>query len=185
MNSSGIIYSTFPLSSRHSDRTGNDMPRCPPPKTAHSKRIQKNIARRNHCRDSQTTMNKINVFIEDLSVLGNNAPAIYIPTEEDWIMIKNLLKVSALVLVLGVASGCASQSAVDEAAATANAAASEAAAAKSAAEAARASADAAGQAAASAQSTADQALSAATESQACCDANRDRMEKMFQKSMSK
>ena len=43
MNSSGIIYSTFPLSSRHSDRTGNDMPRCPTLKTAHSKRIQKNI----------------------------------------------------------------------------------------------------------------------------------------------
>jgi hypothetical protein len=100
-------------------------------------------------------------------------------------MIRNLLKVSALVLVLGAASGCVSQAQVDEAAAAAANAARDAAAAKSAAEAARAAADSAAQAAASAQSTADRALAAATESQACCDANRDRMEKMFQKSMSK
>lgn len=100
-------------------------------------------------------------------------------------MMKNLLKVSALVLVLGAASGCVSQSSVDEALATANNAARDAAAAKSAAEAARAAADSAAQAAASAQSTADQALSAASEAQACCDANRDRMERMFQKSQSK
>jgi len=72
-------------------------------------------------------------------------------------MIKKVLKVSAIALVLGVAS----------------------------AEAARASADSASQTAASAQSTADQALSAATEAQNCCDANRDRLERMFQKSMSK
>jgi len=32
---------------------------------------------------------------------------------------------------------------------------------------------------------ADQALSAATEAQACCEANRESMERMFQKSMSK
>ena len=100
-------------------------------------------------------------------------------------MIKNFLKVSALVLVLGAASGCVSQESVDAAAAKADTAARDAAAAKSAAEAARAAADSAAQAAASAQSTADQALAAATEAQACCDANRDRMEKMFQKSMSK
>ena len=92
-------------------------------------------------------------------------------------MIKNLLKVSAIVLVLSAASGCVSQSQVDEATANANNAVRDAAAAKSAAEAARASADSAAQAAASAQSTADRALSAATEAQACCDANRDRMEK--------
>ena len=54
-----------------------------------------------------------------------------------------------------------------------------------AAEAARASADRAAQAASAAQSTADQALSAATEAQACCEANRESMERMFQKSMSK
>ena len=100
-------------------------------------------------------------------------------------MVKNFLKVSAIVLVLGAASGCVSQDSVDEANAAAANAARDAAAAKSAAEAARAAADSAAQAAASAQSTADRALAAATEAQACCDANRDRMEKMFQKSMSK
>jgi molybdopterin biosynthesis enzyme len=100
-------------------------------------------------------------------------------------MIKNVLKVSAIVLVLGMASGCASQEAIDRAQATADGAARDAAAAKSTAEAARAAVDGAAQAAASAQSTADQALAAASEAQACCDANRDRLERMFQKSMSK
>ena len=100
-------------------------------------------------------------------------------------MIKKVLKVGAIVLVLGVASGCASQSSIDAAQATADAAARDAAQAKSAAEAARAAADSAAQSAASAQSTADQALAAATEAQACCDANRDRLERMFQRSQAK
>ena len=100
-------------------------------------------------------------------------------------MIKNVLKVSAIVLVLGLASGCATQEASDRVQATADSAARDAAAAKSAAEAARAAADSAAQAAARAQSTADQALAAAGEAQSCCDANRDRLERMFQKSMSK
>ncbi|MCH7853152.1 MAG: hypothetical protein IIB76_02350 [Proteobacteria bacterium] len=100
-------------------------------------------------------------------------------------MIKNVLKVSAILLILGLASGCASQEAIDRAQATADSAARDAAAAKSAAEAARAAADSAAQTASAAQSTADQALSAATEAQSCCDANRDRLERMFQKSMQK
>ena len=100
-------------------------------------------------------------------------------------MIKNVLKVSAILLILGLASGCAGQEAIDRAQATADSAARDAAAAKSAAEAARAAADSAAQTASAAQSTADQALSAATEAQACCDANRESMERMFKKSMSK
>ena len=94
---------------------------------------------------------------------------------------KNVLKTGVLLLVLGLAAGCANtdlQASVDRAAADAAAAAS-------AAEAARAAADRAAQAAASAQSTADQALAAATEAQACCEANTEKMERMFQKSMSK
>lgn len=97
-------------------------------------------------------------------------------------MIKNVLKVSAIALVLGLGSGCATNG---DAQATADAAARDAAAAKSAAEAARAAADSAAQAAAAAQSTADQALAAANEAQACCDANRDRLERMFQRSQAK
>ena len=100
-------------------------------------------------------------------------------------MIKNVLKVGAIVLVLGMASGCATQEARDSVQAAADSAARDAAAAKSSAEAARAAADGAAQAAARAQSTADQALAAASEAQSCCNANRDRLERMFQKSMSK
>ncbi len=99
-------------------------------------------------------------------------------------MIKNVLKVSAIMLVLGLASGCATTEG-GRAQATADAAARDAAAAKSAAEAARAAADSAAQAAAAAQSTADEALSAAREAQACCDANRDRLERMFERSQAK
>ena len=98
-------------------------------------------------------------------------------------MIKKVLKVGAIVLILGVASGCETQGggAMD----IAQAAARDAADAKATAEAARAAAASAAQAARSAQSTADRALSAATEAQACCDANRDRLERMFQRSQAK
>jgi hypothetical protein len=101
-------------------------------------------------------------------------------------MIKNVLKVSAIALVLGVTGGCAAgQEERDRVQATADSAARDAAAAKAAAEAARAAADSAAQAAENAQATADEALAAAEEAQSCCDANRDRLERMFQKSMSK
>lgn len=100
-------------------------------------------------------------------------------------MIKNVLKVSAIVLVFGMATGCANQAERDQVQASIDGAARDAAAAQSAAEAARAAADSAAQAARAAQSTADQALAAAREAQSCCDANRDRLERMFQKSMSK
>jgi len=100
-------------------------------------------------------------------------------------MKQSLMKMSALVLVLGLAAGCASQEAIDRAQATADNAARDAAAAKSAAEAARAAADSAAQSAAAAQSTADQALAAAQEAMACCEANRDRLERMFQRGMQK
>lgn len=97
-------------------------------------------------------------------------------------MKKTALKISALMLVAVLAVGCANTAEIE---ATANRAAADAAAAASSAEAARAAADRATQAASAAQSTADQALSAATEAQACCEANRESMERMFQKTMSK
>ena len=98
-------------------------------------------------------------------------------------MKKTALKVGAIVLALGLTAGCATTSADMEA--KADQAMADAAAAASAAEAARAAADRAAQAAASAQSTADRALSAATGAQACCEANKESMERMFQRSMSK
>ncbi|NIL92969.1 MAG: hypothetical protein GTO71_00665 [Woeseiaceae bacterium] len=97
-------------------------------------------------------------------------------------MKKTALKISALMLAAALTVGCANTAEIE---ATANKAAADAAAAVSAAEAARSAADRAAQAAAAAQSTADQALSAATEAQACCEANRESMERMFQQSMSK
>ena len=95
------------------------------------------------------------------------------------------LRASALALFVVMAAGCASTSALNDVKATADRAAADAASAASAAEAARAAADRASQTASAAQSTADQALAAATEAQACCEANTEKMERMFQKSMSK
>jgi hypothetical protein len=102
-----------------------------------------------------------------------------------FVMIKNVLKVGAAALILGLATGCANTTTLDEVRATAEQAAADAAAAKTAAEAARAAADRASQQAASAQSTASQALTTANSAQSCCDANTERLERMFQKSMSK
>jgi hypothetical protein len=110
--------------------------------------------------------------------MGNNAPAVITQTKG------TALRASALALFVAMAAGCASAG-LDDVKATADRAAADAAAAASAAEAARAAADRAAQAASAAQSTADQALAAATEAQACCEANTEKMERMFQKSMSK
>ena len=103
-----------------------------------------------------------------------------------FVMNKNIFKIGAAVLVLGMASGCATNTeALNEVRATAEQAARDAAAAKTAADAARAAADRASQQASSAQSTASQALTTANSSQSCCDANTERLERMFQRSMSK
>ena len=127
---------------------------------------------------------KTGIFIAATGYLRNNAPAIFFQLQESRTMKKTVLTVSALLLTLGLATGCATTG-LDDVKATADRAAADAAAAASAAEAARAAADRAAQAAASAQSTADQALSAATEAQNCCEANREAMDRMFKKTMSK
>jgi len=100
-------------------------------------------------------------------------------------MKKIALRASALVLFVALAAGCATTSQLDDVKATADRAAADASAAASAAEAARAAADRASQAAAAAQVTADEAMVVAIEAVACCEANRESMERMFQKSMSK
>ncbi len=91
-----------------------------------------------------------------------------------------ITRLTALVLAFGLASGCAyiTQEQFDAVSSTANNALSEARSAKSAADgAARAAADASA-AAARAQSTADQAL-------ACCNDNSEKIERMFEKAMTK
>jgi murein lipoprotein len=100
-------------------------------------------------------------------------------------MKKNFLYAGIAVLTLGMASGCASPGGIDEVRATAEQALTEARAAKTTADAANASAEEARRVATNAQNTANRAAQAASEAQACCAANTDRIERMFQRSMSK
>ena len=93
-------------------------------------------------------------------------------------MIKNALKTSVILFILGLASGCISQQQLDSVEAAAQSASRSAAAALSAAEAAQASADAA-------QRTADRAMQAAMDAQDSSNTNWERLERMFKKSMEK
>ncbi len=101
---------------------------------------------------------------------------------------KNVRKVvmaCAASAVLLAAGGCASTDEIESVRSTAVEALNEARAAKSAADSAAATAAEAKSIATSAQSAANRAAQAASEAQACCRANTDRIERMFEKSMSK
>ncbi|MCC7412928.1 MAG: hypothetical protein IT495_15040 [Gammaproteobacteria bacterium] len=93
---------------------------------------------------------------------------------------RNVLRVSALALVLGLATGCSTvtKEQFDAVSSTANNALSEARAAKSSADAAMSAAKQAQSAAEGAQRTADEAL-------ACCRDNSDKIERLFEKTMRK
>lgn len=103
------------------------------------------------------------------------------------------MKTIAKILVAAAATvalaGCVSQSKFDEHVASSDAAikaaAQEAAAAKAAADSAGAAASAAANSANSAASSANQAMQAAKAAQACCDANSEKIDRAFQKSMGK
>lgn len=103
------------------------------------------------------------------------------------------MKTIAKILVAAAATvalaGCVSESKFNEHVASADAAikaaAQEAAAAKAAADSAGAAAAAAANTANSASSAANQALQAAKAAQACCDANSEKIDRAFQKSMGK
>ena len=103
------------------------------------------------------------------------------------------MKTIAKVLVAAAATvalaGCVSESKFNEHVASSDAAikaaAQEAAAAKAAADSAGAAASAAASTANSAQSAANQAMQAAKAAQACCDANGEKIDRAFQKSMGK
>jgi hypothetical protein len=100
--------------------------------------------------------------------------------------IAKVLTVAAAAVAL---AGCVSQSKFDEYVAKNDAAvqsaAQQAAAAKSAADAANAAAGNAASTASAAQNTANQAGQAAKAAQACCDANSEKIDRAFQKSMGK
>ena len=97
-----------------------------------------------------------------------------------------VLKIVAVSAVV-FGAGCATitQEQLDAVRSTAEGAARDAAAASSAASEASRVANEARQMASGAQSTANQALSAANASQACCDATNEKIDRMFQRSMSK
>jgi uncharacterized lipoprotein NlpE involved in copper resistance len=100
--------------------------------------------------------------------------------------IAKILTVAAATVAL---AGCVSESKFNEHVASADAAIKaaqqDAAAARAAADAATAAAKAATDAAAAASNTANQAGSAAKAAQACCDANSEKIDRAFQKSMGK
>ena len=100
---------------------------------------------------------------------------------------QTVIKGSAVALVIMLTTGCAAelQSQVDALNARVDTIASDVARAQSAADAAGASASEARQMSSGAQSTANQALNAANQGQACCDATNEKIDRMFQKGMSK
>ena len=91
------------------------------------------------------------------------------------------LRLSALFAVITIAAGCAAQVTEEDL----NAVRSIAENAQSAANDAQRQAGEARQMASGAQSTANQALSAANAAQACCDATNERVDRMFEQSLSK
>jgi hypothetical protein len=97
--------------------------------------------------------------------------------------LQTMIKGSAVALVVMLTVGCATQS--KETKTELGQIAADVARAQSAADAAGASAAEARQMASGAQSTANQALNAANQAQACCDATNEKVDRMFQKGMSK
>lgn len=92
--------------------------------------------------------------------------------------VQTAIKVSAVTLAMVVLSGCASNARLDALETQHALMEQEVAAAKS-------SAASAQQTAESAQAAADAALKAANESQACCDATNEKVDRMFERSQSK
>ena len=102
-------------------------------------------------------------------------------------MYKKFVLTAALAAAMGLA-GCTNaqlEQEVSEVRSIAQQAASDAAAAKSTAEAANTAAADAKRMAANAQNTAQSAAQAASAAQACCNANTEKLERMFRKSMAK
>jgi murein lipoprotein len=101
-------------------------------------------------------------------------------------MKKNFLYVGAAVVALGMMTGCATNGTeLEGTRTTAEQALNEARAAKTAADNANANAEEAKRIATNAQNTANRAAQAASEAQAASAANTDRIERMFQRTMSK
>lgn len=100
---------------------------------------------------------------------------------------KLAIKAGVAALAVMLATGCTGNLEKEQQALAAKVdqLAKDVASAKSAADAASAAASEAGQKSASAQSTANQALNAANQSQACCDATNEKIDRMFKRSQAK
>ncbi|NOX27429.1 MAG: hypothetical protein GXP21_04455 [Gammaproteobacteria bacterium] len=105
------------------------------------------------------------------------------------INLKSVSKLAAVAITAGALYGCAGheglEAAVAEAQADAAAASADAAAALSAANSAKSAAASATSTANAAQKDANAAYDLASEASECCDANTDRLDRMFKKSMQK
>lgn len=95
------------------------------------------------------------------------------------------LTIGALIAVAAIATGCATSGSLDEVRAMAEEASSAARAAERSADEAQSAAESAQQTADEAQSTADMASRTAQEAQSCCDANTERLDRMFERSQQK
>lgn len=100
---------------------------------------------------------------------------------------KLAMKAGVAALAVMMAAGCSTvaQKDFDALSAKVDRLSADVASAKSAADAAGASSKDAGQKAAAAQSTANQALNAANQSQACCDATNEKIDRAFKRSQAK
>ncbi|MBL1432024.1 MAG: hypothetical protein COC09_09220 [Gammaproteobacteria bacterium] len=105
------------------------------------------------------------------------------------ITLKSLSKLAVVAITAGALYGCASheglEASVAQAQADAASAAADASAALSAANSAKSAAASASSAASAAQKDADAAYNLASDASECCDANTDRLDRMFKKSMQK
>ncbi|MBM5811599.1 MAG: hypothetical protein FJ191_06490 [Gammaproteobacteria bacterium] len=113
----------------------------------------------------------------------------FLPTLMENNLMTKILKVGVAAAVIALGAGCTDlkplQAEVDSLKSQVSRLSGDLASVKSTADDASRAAASAQQAATSAQNTANQALSAAQAAQQCCNENRERMDRMFEKSMSK
>ena len=98
---------------------------------------------------------------------------------------KLAIQAGVAALAIMMATGCSNRKEEEAMAAKVDQLSRDVASAKSAADAASAASSEASQKASSAQSTANQALNAANQSQACCDATNEKIDRMFKRSQAK
>jgi murein lipoprotein len=100
-------------------------------------------------------------------------------------VISRAMNIGVLTAAVAVAAGCATSGSLEEVRAMAKEAQSAAETAQQSADQAQSTADGAQQTADEAMSTAESASQAASEAQSCCDANTERLDRMFNRAQQK